>query len=87
MNGIHFYTLAPPRKVAMEINGVSSREYTFKVKEEGVRKLAVDCIARQSTPLPRFEWKLDGKPIEVIDGTDILVKRLNLLSSFQSMLV
>ena len=79
MKGIHFYTLAPPRKVVMEINGISSREYTFKVKEEGVRKLEVDCIARQSTPLPVFEWKLDGKPIEVIGSTDVCVNLLNYL--------
>ena len=62
----------------MEINGISSSEYTFKVKEEGVKELAVDCIARQSTPLPRFEWKLDGKPIEVISSKDIFVHLLNL---------
>ena len=77
MKGNLFSILAPPRKVAMEIDGISSSEYTFKVKEEGMRELAVDCIARQSTPLPRFEWKLDGKPIEVISSTDIFVHFLN----------
>ena len=62
---IFIFDIVPPRKVALTIDGIPRSEYTFKMIEQGEKKLSIDCIARQATPTPVFEWKLGGSLIEV----------------------
>lgn len=60
-----FQIIVPPRKVALAIDGISTSQYILKIQEEGERSLSIDCIAKQSAPTPVFEWKLDGKNIDL----------------------
>ena len=77
-----FHIIVPPRKVALVIDGISTSQYILKIQEEGEKSLSIDCIAKQSAPTPVFEWKLDGKNIDLneVDLTDIFYRSTEFLT-------
>jgi hypothetical protein len=52
----------------LKIEGVraSSSEHIVKIKGKREETISVDCIAKQATPTPIFEWKIGGDVFKVI---------------------
>ena len=62
-----FIFVVPPRRVELKIEGLSYNEYIIKLKDgtRDAEEISIDCIAKQATPTPRFEWRLGDEIFKV----------------------